>query len=439
MLFETHIRLGLTAPAGSALKDATRTLRELAGTFGQYSARLAAFRLGKVQRGSPRQRSPAFLLSSEELATLWHPPTATVRAETLASVESREAEPPVQLPTPERHAGLAILGTTAFRSREQRFGIFPDDRRRHVYVAGKTGMGKSTLLWHLIGCDIAAGRAAGLIDPHGDLIEAVLSTIPPQRTNDIVLFDAGDRDFPLEFNILACARPEQRPLVVSGIIGAFNKMYGEFWGPRMEYILRNALLALLDMPGATLLSLQRLLSEGRYREAVLAKVQDPACRAYLKNEFAGLHRKLQAEAIAPILNKIGAFTSSPLLRNIIGQARSTLDLRRVMDEGKVLLCNLSKGRIGDDASMLLGSFLVTAIQLAAMSRADTPEEQRKDFYLYVADDQAVRPEAIDDAVQGTLQEQITSFDQHPIHLAGRKSWQHEEARLGEVLAARGCR
>ena len=301
----------------------------------------------------------------------------------MSVVESREAEPPVRLPTPNSHPGLAVLGLATFRSREQVCGILPDDRRRHVYIAGKTGMGKSTLLHRLISSDISAGRGVGLVDPHGDLCEAVLASVPRFRTNDVILFDAGDAEFPLAFNMFACARPEQRPLVASGIIAAFKKMYGEFWGPRMEHILRNSVLALLEVPGTSLLSLLRLLSEPRFREAVVGRVSDPLVRAFWQREFAGWPSRLQAEAVAPVQNKIGHFLSNPLLRNILGQSRSTLNLRTVLDKGKVLLVNLSKGRIGEDASTLLGSFLVTALQLAAMSRADLPEDRRSDFYCYV--------------------------------------------------------
>lgn len=384
LLFETHIHLRLAVPAASGAADAKRKLRELAGTFGQFNARLAAFHLGAVRRGIPgRFRSPAFLLSSEELATLWHPSTATVRAPTMTVVESREAEPPAQLPTPATHPDLAVLGVATFRAQQQACGILPDDRRRHVYIAGKTGMGKSTLLHRLVSSDIAAGRGIGLIDPHGDLCDAVLASVPAHRTNDVVLFDAGDAEFPLAFNILHCPDPSQRPLVASGVIAAFKKVWADFWGPRMEHILRNALLTLLDVPGTTLLSLQRLLTDKTYRETIVGQVGDAGRRAFWHSEFGTWHPKLQAEAVSPILNKVGAFTSSPILRNIIGQARSTLDLRAVMDQERVLLCNLSKGRIGEDASALLGAFLVTGLQLAAMSRAAVAEERRKDHYLYV--------------------------------------------------------
>ncbi|MFO0967866.1 MAG: hypothetical protein U0793_20070 [Gemmataceae bacterium] len=382
LLFETHIRLRLAAPRKAA-KDAKRALRGLAGAFGQFNGRQAHFHLGRPRRGTPRRSSQTFLLSTEELATLWHPPTATVRAPTMTTVESRESEPPLELPTPNRYPGIAVLGEACFRSRQEACGILPDDRRRHLYVAGKTGTGKSTLLRQLLSADIAAGRGVGLIDPHGDLCDAVLAAVPSHRTNDVIFFDAADRAFPIAFNVLYCPHPEMRGRVASGIVGAFKKLWGEFFGPRLEDILRNALLTLLEIPGTSLLSVRRLLSDADFRDAAIAKVSDPVVRAYWHREFNAWPPKFRAEAISSVQNKIGALTTNPLLRNIVGQPRSTLDIRRVLDEGKVLLCNFSKGRMGEDASSLLGSFLVTAIEIAAMSRADVPEERRRDFFLTV--------------------------------------------------------
>lgn len=382
LLFETSITIRVAGKLGQD-EAAIAKIREIAGTFGQFaSPRRTRFRLGRIRynRVGP---SPTFLLATDELATLWHPPTATVRAPTMSTVESREMEPPTGLPWAETGGDLAILGTTNFRGKRRRFGILLEDRRRHLALLGKTGMGKSTLLLHLLSSDIAAERGVGLLDPHGDLCEAVLATIPKCRTNDIVFFDAGNPLHPLAFNPLHCPRPDQRVLVASGILSAFKKLYGHSWGPRMEHILRNTLLALMEAPGSTLLSVVRLLGDVRFRQHVLTHVKDPIVRNFWQQEFAALPLKLQVEATAPILNKVGHFVSSPLLRNILGQAKSKLDLRAILDEGKVLLVNLSKGRMGDDASALLGSFLVTSLQLAAMSRADTPEKDRRDFFLYV--------------------------------------------------------
>jgi len=199
----------------------------------------------------------------------------------------------------------------------------------------------------------------------------------------VILFDPGDTSHPVSFNVLRCDDPTQRPLIASGIVSAFKKLYGESWGPRLEHILRNALLALLEIPGSSLLTVLRLLSEEKFRQAVIPQLTDPVVRNFWEHEFVGMPPRLQAEAIAPIQNKVGHFASSPLIRNIIGQSRSTVDLRRIMDEGKVLIVNLSKGRMGEDASTLLGSLLVSSIQLAAMSRSNVAEADRRDWYLYV--------------------------------------------------------
>jgi hypothetical protein len=395
-LFEAHLRITVVAPRESG--DAARhRLREIAGAFGQFgSPRLAAFRGDRTRRSRRRPRPPrgrGFLLSAQELATLWHPPTSTVRAPTMATVESREREPPVDLPLLADDPGLAALGRVRFRRRSEVFGIRPEDRRRHVAVIGKTGMGKSTLLLNLLSSDIRAGRGAGLIDPHGDLAEAVLAAVPAGRTNDVVLFDAGDRAFPLAYNPLACALIEDRPLVASGVLSAFKKLYGASWGPRLEHILRNALLAVLEDERPNLLSVQRLLSDAAYRARLTRRLADPMVRAFWQQEFARWNDRFRSEAVAPIQNKLGHFLSQPLLRAIVGQDRRSLDLRAVMDRGQVLLVNLSKGRVGDDASALLGAILVTGIQLAAMGRAEVPERERRDFFLYVDEFQNFATEA----------------------------------------------
>lgn len=384
-LFDVCIRISVLAPPERE-PEARAKIHEVAGCFGQFSqAHLASFRLGKVRRRGklPRRfRCRPSLLSSEEIATLWHPPTATVQTPRLAAIESREFSPPAELP-PAGSEGTATIGVAVYRSRETLFGMKLDDRRRHLALLGKTGMGKSTLLERLASSDIVAGRGVALIDPHGDLADHLLTTVPKRRTNDVLYFDAGDRAFPVAFNPLSAGRFEDRPLVASGVISAFRKLYPEFWGPRLEHIFRNVLLALLELPDSSLLSAVRMLGDARFRTEVIARVRDPAVRAFWTQEFAAMHPKFQTEAIAPIQNKVGQLVTSPILRCILGQPKSAIDLRKIMDSGQVLIVNLSKGRIGEDASNLLGSLLISTIQLAAMARADVPEASRRDFFCYV--------------------------------------------------------
>jgi Type IV secretion-system coupling protein DNA-binding domain len=383
-VFEARVRLIVRGAPGAAAA-AQKKMREMAGALGSFSRPAGAeFHLGPLRPRGSRQESklgPPMLLSSEELSTLWHPATETVRSPGLDVNASRELEPPVALPTVEHET--AILGRTQFRERRQLFGIRRDDRRRHLLIVGKTGMGKTTLLRQLLQSDVEAGRGIALLDPHGDLAEAVAAAIPRHRTNDVILFDAGDRGHPLSFNLMADCHPDQRSLVASGIVSAFKKIYGDSWGPRLEHVLRNALLALLEHPGTSLLSVSRLLGDAHYRAALVGRIADPVVRTFWQREFASWRPQYMTEAIAPVQNKIGQFLSHPVLRAILGQADSSLDLRRVLDEGKVLIVNLSKGRIGEDGSQLLGALLVTGLQLASMSRSDVSEERRRDFYLYV--------------------------------------------------------
>lgn len=278
---------------------------------------------------------------------------------------------------------ILVLAQTNFRNRNQAFGIKRDDRRRHVYVIGKTGMGKSTLLENMIIQDIQNGEGIAVVDPHGDLVEKVIHFVPSHRINDVVYFNPADMDYPVAFNILEKVSSEQQHLVASGMIGVFKKIWADSWGPRLEYILRNAILGLLDYKDSTFLGITRMLSDKKYRKKVVEKIQDPVVKSFWVDEFAKYNDRFAQEAIAPIQNKVGQFLSSALIRNIVGQVKSSIDLRDIMDSGKILLLNLSKGRIGEDNSALLGAMMITKMQLAAMSRVSIPESQRKDFYLYV--------------------------------------------------------
>jgi CxxC-x17-CxxC domain-containing protein len=278
---------------------------------------------------------------------------------------------------------VTLFGETTFRNQNQRFGIKIDDRRRHMYAIGKSGMGKSTLLENMIAQDINKGRGLAVVDPHGDLAEKIIRYIPDRRVEEVVYFNPADAEYPIAFNVVEQVEPHLRHLVASGLIGVFQKLWADSWGPRLEYILRNAILAVLDYPDSTLLAITRMLSDKNFRKRVVEKIQDPVVKAFWVNEFSSYNDKFASEAVAPIQNKVGQFLSSSLIRNIVGQIRSSIDLRKIMDEGKILIMNLSKGRIGEDNSALLGSMMITKLQLAAMSRVDTPEEERRDFYLYV--------------------------------------------------------
>ena len=252
-----------------------------------------------------------------------------------------------------------------------------------MYLIGKTGMGKSTILENMIIGDIRAGKGVAVVDPHGDLAEKIVEYIPANRINDVVYFNPADMDYPIAFNVVEHVEPHLRHLVASGLLGVFQKLWADSWGPRLEYILRNSILAILDYPGSTLLAVTRMLSDKKFRKKVIDKIQDPVVKAFWVNEFAGYNDKFASEAVSPIQNKVGQFLSSSLIRNIVGQVKSSVDMRKIMDEGKILIINLSKGRIGEDNSRLLGAMMITKIQLAAMSRVDIEESKRKDFYLYV--------------------------------------------------------
>jgi len=275
------------------------------------------------------------------------------------------------------------IGKTNYRNQEVVFGIKEDDRRRHIYIIGKSGTGKSTLLSNMITADIAAGRGVCFVDPHGETAEEVLRMVPESRVDDVIYFNPADIDYPMGFNPLEKVSNNNRHLVASGIMSVFKKIWPDVWSARMEYILNNALLALLEYPNSTLLGIMKMLSDKEYRKLIVENLQDPVVKSFWVDEFAKYTQKLETEAVAAIQNKVGQFVANPLIRNIIGQTHSSFDFRQIMDEGKVFIANLSKGKIGEGNSSLLGAMIVTKIQLAAMSRSGTPYHKLRDFYLYV--------------------------------------------------------
>lgn len=326
-----------------------------------------------------------FILNAEELASVFHLPHTSVETPNIAWTSTKVGEPPANLPTLSNTDGqaLSLFGSTNFRAGEIKFGIKRADRMRHLYIIGKSGVGKSMLLQLLTLSDIYHDQGFAVVDPHGDYAQDILKYIPANRLDDVVYFNPADTEFPVAFNPMENEDENRRANIASEIVGVLKKMFGDSWGPRLEHILRFTLLALLESPDATMLGITRMLTDKGYRKRVVDQVKDPVVRAFWVNEFASWNDKYATEAVAPVLNKVGAFTANPLIRNVLGQERSSFNIRQMMDDGKILIVDLSRGRLGEDNAGILGALLITKIQLAAMSRADTPLDQRRPFYLYV--------------------------------------------------------
>lgn len=386
-LFETHIRLIAHAPADARWLAVDR-IQQMAGAFGAFTqSRLATFRLQRVRRGSPPSASgKGSLMSHEELATLWHPPTATVAAERMQTSEFTELEPPAKFYSG-GEPGAVTVGRVLFRGDDRFIGIDEDSRRRHLYVVGSTGTGKSTLLLNLIHQDMLAGRGLTVIDVHGDLAEAAAQLVPKHRTNDTILFEAASEHI-IPFNPLSCPDPSRVDQVTSGVVSAFKKLY-DSWGPRLENLLRYAVFATVEQRG-TLLDMLHLLTDKSFRDYVVLRVSDHVVRSFWNNEFASWNSQYRTEAVSSVTNKLMPFLTSRQLRAITASfSKPSLDLRRVMDEQRILIINLSRGCLGQDNSTLLGSLLLTSIEQAAMTRAELPEHERRDHYLYLDEFQSL--------------------------------------------------
>lgn len=329
---------------------------------------------------------------------------------------------------------ITYLGLTTFRDKNQLFGIKRKDRRQHVYILGKSGTGKSVLMFNMIIQNIQNGEGVCVVDPHGELVEGVLSAIPPHRMKDVVYFNPADTDYHIGFNVLELIDPQYKHLVASGLMGIFTKIWANAWSARMEYILNNCILALLDTPGTTLLGIPRMLVDKDYRQKIIANLKDPVIKAFWVHEYEAWQEKFRNEAIAPIQNKVGQFLSTSIIRNVVGQSKSTINVFDIMNDGKIFLVNVSKGRIGEDNSGLLGGMIITKIQLAAMERVRIPEEHRKDFYLYVDEFQNF----VTDAFAGILSEarkyrlNLTVAHQYTAQLVVDKSTAVRDAVFGNV-------
>ncbi len=291
---------------------------------------------------------------------------------------------------------ITYFAETNFRNERKKFGIKRQDRTKHTYIIGKTGMGKTTLEENMAVQDIMNGEGVGVVDPHGEFAEKMLSFVPKERIDDVLYFAPHDIDWPIAFNIMENIDPNQRYLIANGLLGVFKKIWPDVWSPRMEYILNNCILALLEYPDSTLLGINRMLSDRAFRNDVISKVNDPTVKAFWTEEFAKYTDRYMTEAGAAIQNKVGQFISNPLVRNIIGQPKSSFDIRDLMDKKKIILINLAKGRIGEENSRLIGAMLITKIYLAAMSRVEVLEGERSDFYLYVDEFQNFATESFKD-------------------------------------------
>jgi hypothetical protein len=391
LAFETTLRIIYRGNVSS--HQATLRIQSIIASYKQFNTtylngfeqgRIAADPVTLASYQARRLGKKPFILNIEEVATLCHLPHTNVETPMILWARSQTAEPPANLPiiTESNQQEVSPVAVTNFRGQNMAFGLQRNDRGRHLYILGQTGVGKSGLLELLTISDIHSPFGFAVIDPHGDYALNTLRRIPGNRAHDVIYFNPVDTEFPIAFNPMEVPDPKLRTHTASELIGVLKRMF-ESWGPRLEYILRYSLLALLEYPESTMLDITRLLTDKVFRKEVMTHVTDPVVRQFWEVEFATWNDKFAAEAVAPVLNKVGAFTASPLVRNIIGQPKSSFNIRKIMDERKILIVNLSRGQVGEDNAALLGALMVTKIQLASMSRADIPAEERIPFYLYV--------------------------------------------------------
>lgn len=371
---------------------ADQHLKNMIGSFAQFSSNLNGFTKHKIRlkqlfmldtiyRYQPLFNRGTSLLNTEELATVFHFPNKMVETPHINWLNAKRSPAPSEIP----HEGL-FLGKSRYRGSSRDVYLSRKDRSRHMYMIGKTGTGKSEFLKEMILQDIENGEGVCFIDPH-DTVEQILELIPPSRAEDVIYFNPADTDRPLGLNIMEAQTDEQKHFVVSSIIGLMYKLYDPhktgIIGPRFEHAIRNAMLTVMSEPGATFVEIVRVLTDAKYVQELLPKVQDPVVRRYWTDQIAQTSDFHKSEVLDYIVSKFGKFITDKMMRNIIGQSESAFDFRKVMDERKILLINLAKGRIGEENSNFLGLLLVPKILIAAMSRQDVPEEQRPDFYLYV--------------------------------------------------------
>ncbi len=340
------------------------------------------------------------VFNTEELSIIWHFPNILTKLPNIAWGKKLYSDPPENLPisdnaTPEEKANITFFAKTEFRNKDCIFGIKQgEDRRRHTYIIGKSGTGKTTLIANMAIDDIRKGRGVAVIDPHGDLCNSILDYIPSNRINDCCYFNPADPEFVYPLNVLEASNESQKELIASGVISIFKKLYGNIsWGPRLEHILRNAVLTLVNTSGSNLTHIVEILTDKSFRQKVVSQLTNQTLKNFWINEFDRMDPKFQNEAVSPILNKVGQFISSTNIRNTVAHAKSKINIAEIMNQKKILIADLSTGRLGEDNSALLGAMLITQIQLSAMNRVFQAAEERADFYLYVDEFQNFATEA----------------------------------------------
>lgn len=386
--FSVTIRIGTTSSNHPRAKE---RLEQITRAFSYYNtSHLNGLKASKIIKNTIStnpllQRAPSkqnFMLGIDEVTTLYHFPKS-YDIPHVVHVITKKGEPPEDLPTNEAdRENISLFGMTNFHNQYEKFGLPRSDRRRHTYILGKSGTGKSKLMELLINEDIQAGHGIGLIDPHGDLIDSILRNIPPERVNDVIIFNPADVEYPVGFNLLEQTPIDKRIAVASGFIDILKKLFKQEWNSRLEHITRFSLLAALERSDSTIITVLKLLTDDHYREYIVSEIQDELVRSYWINEFPEIKEKYSQEAITPLINKLGHFIASPLIRNIVSQPRNKSNIAAAMNEGKIILIRIAKGNIGEENVALLGSMIITKLYHAALERSQIPEDQRRDFYLY---------------------------------------------------------
>lgn len=377
-----------TNPRGNFLKSFTP------GIFSKNKL-LKAIRNREIFPGLKGQ-----IFNTEELSAIWHFPNKITKLPNIAWGKNLYSDPPENLPvsdnlTPEEKSQITFFAKTEFRNKDSIFGIKEgEDRRRHTYIIGKSGTGKTTLIANMAIDDIRKGRGVAVIDPHGDLCNTILDYVPSNRINDVCYFNPADPEYVYPLNVLESQNESQKELIASGVLSIFKKLYGNVsWGPRLEHILRNAVLTLVNTPGSDLTHIVEILTNKNYREKAVSQLTNQTLKNFWLNEFNRMDPKFQNEAVSPILNKVGQFIASTNIRNTVAHAKSKINIQEIMDNKKILIADLSTGRLGEDNSALLGAMIITQIQLSAMNRVFQSVDQRSDFYLYVDEFQNFATEA----------------------------------------------